>query len=147
MDRSNFEADAEDGAPLPGARRPVPWTELRISSARVRRRRDGESVFIVCEGRLAGVGRIAFFLTLADNNSSFAVERGVALARAVIAAGSDPATTEKQETFLAAVTHGLAALRPIEVMGVLVEQSGTFTPRLEIDDVRAAASTTTKAGP
>ena len=145
MDQSNFEADAEDGGPAPGTRRALPWTKLHIDAARVRRRKDGGSVFVVCDGRLARGGRVTFFLTLADNGNSLAVERGIALMRAIIKAGSEPAATAKHETLLAAATQRLTTLRPIEVTGALVEQSETFIPRLEIDDVRAVGMRTTAA--
>jgi hypothetical protein len=143
VDQSDFKADTEDGAPTPGVRRALPWTELSIDAARVRKRKDGGSVFVVCDGRLAGSKRVTFFLTLADNGNSFAVERGIALLRAIIKAGSEPTATAKHETLLTAAAQRLATLRPIEVTGALIEQSGSFTPRLEIDDVRAVAATTT----
>jgi hypothetical protein len=137
--------EIEDGGPTPGIRRPLPWTELSINAARVRRRKDGGSVFVVCDGRLAGSRRVTFFLTLADCGSSFALERGIALMRAIIKAGSEPAAIAKHETLLAAAARRLTALRPIEVTGALVEQSGTFISRLEIDAVRAVSATTTLA--
>jgi hypothetical protein len=144
VDQSNFEADTEDGAPTPGVRRALPWTELRIDNARIRKRKDDDGIFVVCDGRLTGNRRVTFFLTLADGNGgSFAVERGIALIFAIIEAGSEPATTARHETLVAAATQGLATLRPVEVTGMLIEQSGTFTPRLEIDDVRAVSATTT----
>ena len=37
---------------------------------------------------------------------------------------------------MAGATQGLATLRPVEIMGMLVEQSGSFIPRLVIDAVR-----------
>ena len=144
MDQSKFEVDAEDGAPAPGTRRPLPWAELGIDEVHTRKRRDDGSVFVVGEGRLAGGGRVEFFLTLADDGNSLAVERGVAIVWAMIAAGSDPATTTEHETLLAAVAQRLVTLRPIEVTGMLVERQATF-PRLEIDDVRRPVSAATAA--
>ena len=147
MDQSKFEAEADDGGPAPGTRRALPWTELRIDNARIRKRKDGGSVFVVCDGRLAGSRRVTFFLRLADGNGgSFAVERGVTLIRAIIEAGSDPATAARHKTLVAAATQGLATLRPIEVTGMLIEQSGSFTPRLVIDAVRPVSAPTTEAG-
>jgi hypothetical protein len=145
VDQSNFEVDAEGGAPSPGARQPLPWTELRIDAARVRRRKDGGSVFVVCDGRLKVSGRVKFFLTLANGDSSFAGERGVAIMRAIIEAGSEPATVTEHKTLLAAAVQQLAALRPVEVTGALVEQSGTFIPRLEIDAVRPVSAPAAEA--
>ena len=146
MDQSNFEADAEDEAPSPAARRVLPWTELRIDNARIRKRKDDGSIFVVCDGRLTGNRRVTFFLTLPDGNGgSFVVERGVTLIRAIIEAGSEPATAARHETLVAAATQGLATLRPVEVTGMLIEQSGSFTPRLVIDAVRPVSAPTTEA--
>lgn len=145
MDQSDFEVDAEDGAPSPGARQALPWAELRIDAARIRKRKADGSIFVICDGRLAGNRRVTFFLTIADGGASFAVERGVTLMRAIIEAGSDPARAARHETLVAAATQGLAGLRPVEVTGALVEQSGSFTPRLAIDAVRPVSAPTTEA--
>ena len=138
--------EIEDGGPPPETCRPLPWTELRIDAARIRKRKDDGSIFVVCDGRLAGNRRVTFFLTLADDNGgSFAVERGVTLMHAIIEAGSEPATTARHETLVAAATQGFATLRPVEVTGILIEQSGSFTPRLVIDAVRPVSAPTTEA--
>jgi hypothetical protein len=147
LDHANSEADAEVEAPSPEARRALPWIELCIDNARIRKRNDDGSIFVVCDGRLAGNRRVTFFLTLADgNDGSFAVERGVTLIRAIIAAGSEPAAAARHDTLVAAATQGLATLRPVEVTGMLVEQPGSFTPRLVIDAVRPVSTPTTEAG-
>ena len=149
MDQSNFEADTEDGAPTLGVRRALPWTELSIDAARIRKRKDDGSVFVVCDGRLSGSRRVTFSLTLADGGASFAVERGITLLLAIIAAGSEPASGEtraaRHETLVAGATQGLATLRPVEIMGMLAEQSGSFIPRLVIDAVRPVSAPTTEA--
>jgi hypothetical protein len=137
--------EIEDGGPQPENHRPLPWTELRIDNARMRKRKDDGSVFVVCDGRLAGSRRVTFSLTLADGGASFAVERGVTLLLAIIAAGSEPATAARHETLVAGATQGLATLRPVEIMGMLVEQSGSFIPRLVIDAVRPGSGPTTQA--
>jgi hypothetical protein len=146
VDQSNFEADTEDGAPTSEVRLALPWTELSIDNARIRKRKDDDTIFVVCDGRLTGNRRVTFFLTLADGNGgSFAIERGVMLMHAIIEAGSEPAPTARHETLAAAATQRLATLRPVEVTGMLIEQSGSFTPRLVIDAVRPVSAPTTEA--
>jgi hypothetical protein len=146
LDHANSEVDAGDEAPSPEARRALPWIALRIDNARIRKRKDDGSIFVVSDGRLAGNRRVTFFLTLAEGNGgSLAVERGVTLMDAIIKAGSEPATAARHETLVAAATQGLATLRPIEVTGMLIEYSGSFTPRLVIDAVRPVSAPATEA--
>ena len=141
MDQSNFEADAEDGAPSPGARRALPWTELRIDTARIRKRKDDGSVFVVCDGRLAGSRRVTFFLTLADGGASFAVERGVTL-HARDHRGGKRTGERRRDTrrWWRRRRKGSPRSGQSKSWASLVEQSGSFTPRLVIDAVRPVSA-------
>jgi hypothetical protein len=142
-------ADHSDERPAPVTRQPSSWSVLRITRARDwRKKEQNEAIFIVASGELEDRRPVEIFLNFADPHDPAAVERGLALANALIEAGGVNSSREPQRAdnfrrkrgapLLFALVQQLNTLPPVEVSGALVERHGTFIPRLEIEAVRPA---------
>jgi hypothetical protein len=140
--RETQGADTGDSGPAPGTRQPLPWSVLRITRARDRRKQEKDgAVFLVVSGELPDRRPVEIFLTLAD---PAAVERGVALANALLDAGgvNGSGKPRGRAPLLFAFVQQLNVLPPVEVSGALIERHGSFIPRIEIDSVRPAQTKT-----
>jgi len=135
------DADTIDDGPVPGARQLLPWSVLRITRARDRRKNEKDgAVFVIVSGELPDRRPVEIFLTLADPRDPAAVERGMALANALLDAGGVNGSGEPRARapWLFAFVQQLNVLPPVEVSGALIERHGNFIPRLEIETVRHA---------
>jgi hypothetical protein len=135
MEAKSSKSEApEDGTEYaPGTYRPLPWTTLRVTSARARRAKKG-AVFVSVAGNLADRQPVEFSFTLAGGNLADS-ELGLATMKALLRAAGD-VEAEPNTLALMVLLLRLRSLPPLEVMGALVDRPGTFIPRLRIEAVR-----------
>jgi hypothetical protein len=131
---STSEAPEDGTEYAPGTSRPLPWTTLRVTSARARRAKKDNAVFVSVSGNLADRQPVEFSFTLAGGNLADS-ELGLATMKALLRAAGD-VEAEPNALALMVLLLRLRALPRVEVMGALYDRPGTFIPRLRIEAVR-----------